>query len=297
MKNRKKTALTIFASVILAVLTILGVIMISPVAFGASYDDYTYSVSNGEATITGFSGSGDITIPSEIDGYPVTGIGERAFHHNLSLTSVVIPDSVKTIADFSFMSCHSLESVTLGNGVIDIGLEAFMSCDHLNNLKLGNSLKRIGGGAFATCKSIEEVVFPDSVEVIESFSFGYCSSLKTVRLGEGVSEIEVLAFYGCEEINEITVDEENNSFVSIDQILYTKDMATIVWCPTSKTEIALPETVTAIGDSAFASCRSINLRLTSWNSRIIRNRSFIVRFLMMFYAFMITYFDCHFNNI
>ncbi|MBQ6678135.1 MAG: leucine-rich repeat protein [Clostridia bacterium] len=256
MKSNKKSVLTVCVSMILAVLAVFEVISFSP-AYAGTSGSYTYSVSGGEATIIGFSGSGDVTIPSEIDGYPVTAIGERAFFHKLSLTSVVIPDSVRAIADYSFMSNPSLVSVTIGNGVTDVGLEAFMSCTKLETLKFGNSLRRIGSAAFCACDLLEEVIIPDSVEIIGSGSFTNCTVLKTVKLGKSVYEIEKNAFYGCGILNEISVDEENGSFVSIDTVLYTKDMTEIIWCPMSKTTIDLPESVTIIGDGAFAGCGHI----------------------------------------
>lgn len=56
------------------------VAMLALGAIGASAETegyYTYSVSNGEATITGFdeSGTEEVVIPSTLGGYPVTSIG------------------------------------------------------------------------------------------------------------------------------------------------------------------------------------------------------------------------------
>ena len=52
--------------------------------------DYTYITNNGALTITGYTGpGGDVTIPANINGYPVTSIGDNAFY----LSSVTRHDS------------------------------------------------------------------------------------------------------------------------------------------------------------------------------------------------------------
>ncbi len=95
---------------------------------------YTYTVSDGKATITSFndySYSGSLSIPSTLGGYPVTAIGDSAFRNCYSLTSVTIPDSVTTIGYSAFRSCTNITSVTIGNSVTNIGDYAFGDCSAL----------------------------------------------------------------------------------------------------------------------------------------------------------------------
>ena len=101
----------------------------------ASDGYYTYSVSNGEATITDVSTSisGNITIPSTLGGYPVTVIGEDAFRGHTGLTSITIPDSVTSIGWYAFSRCTSLTSITIGNGVTSIGNSAFYNTAFYND--------------------------------------------------------------------------------------------------------------------------------------------------------------------
>jgi hypothetical protein len=71
----------------------------------ANEGDYTYEVSSGSATITGYSGTdGSITIPATMGGYATVRIGDAAFYENTNLSSVNIPNGVTTIGNNSFYS-------------------------------------------------------------------------------------------------------------------------------------------------------------------------------------------------
>ncbi len=108
-------------------------------------------INNGaEVEITGcfYNASGGVTIPSEIDGLPVTSIASDAFKNRTSITSVSIPDSVTSIGGDAFRNCSSLASVTIGNGVTDIGAGAFLHCDSLSSVAIPGSVTNIGENAF-----------------------------------------------------------------------------------------------------------------------------------------------------
>ena len=99
--------------------------------------DYTYTVSGGNATITGYIGSGGmITIPSTLGGYPVTNIGDSAFAGCTKLTGITIPDSVTTVGEYAFSDCSSMTSATIGKNVTRIGYAAFSGCGSLEEMTI-----------------------------------------------------------------------------------------------------------------------------------------------------------------
>ncbi len=89
---------------------------------------FTYEVKNGTATLTSYiADATEVTVPDEIDGYPVTALGDSLFK-NTDVTCVTLPDSVSAIGWFAFYGCDQLQRVTLGEAVTTIGYAAFDGC-------------------------------------------------------------------------------------------------------------------------------------------------------------------------
>ena len=81
---------------------------------------YTYTTAGvpSEATVTAYTGPGGmITIPSTLGGYPVTAIGQNAFHSVSTLTSVIIPEGITSIGSGAFAYCSGMLSVTVPESV------------------------------------------------------------------------------------------------------------------------------------------------------------------------------------
>ena len=99
---------------------------------GAISEGYlTYTVSNGEATITGYTSSisDDAVIPDTVGGYPVTSIDEYAFEDCDSLTSITIPGSITSIGRGAFDGCTSLNKVNIS----DLATWCRISFDYKSN--------------------------------------------------------------------------------------------------------------------------------------------------------------------
>ena len=202
-----------------------------------SIDKFTYSIS-----IDSYIGSaGNVTIPVQIDGLPVTSIGAAAFWGCENLTEITIPDSVKSIGNSAFRDCKSLTKITIPDSVISIGAAAFEDCTSLIEITIPNSVISIGNSAFWGCKNLTEITIPEGVELISNYAFFGCKSLTEITIQEGVTScIGDNAFCGCENLTEITIP---CSVISIGDHAFEG-------CE-SLSKITIQEGVTYIGDSAF----------------------------------------------
>ncbi len=254
-------------------------------ASAATEGYYTYTVTNGKATITDVntSISGDITIPATLGGYSVTTIGDYAFAYCDSLTSVTIPDSVTTIGERAFYSCNSLTSITIGDSVTTIGYDAFAYCYSLTSVTIPDSVTTIGDWAFVCCRSLTSITIPNSVTTIGSGAFGECYNLTNATIGDSVAtigegaffdchsltnvtipasvtSIEESVWYGCNNLKSITVDSNNTKYSSDSRgVLFNKDKSILLQYPAGNISdvYIIPDSVVTVFGFAFCSCTNL----------------------------------------
>ena len=240
-----------FLAVLLTIMLVVGVMPMSIFTIKASAETsgyYTYSVNNGEATITDVntSISGDIEIPLTLAGYPVTSIGDEAFAYCSSLTSVTIGNSVTIIGDSAFYGCGSLTSITIPDSVKSIGDWSFSVCSSLTSITIPNNVTSIGDHAFYYCSSLTSVTIGNSVTSIGDWSFEKCSSLTSVTIGNSVTSIGDWSFLECSSLTSITIPD---SVTNIGDCAFSD-------CSSLKS-VTIPNSVTSIGGGAFVWCISL----------------------------------------
>jgi len=167
-------------------------------ALGEQSGDWTYTVSNNQATITGYTGAGGaVTIPTSVNGLPVVKVGNEYSPvfgwGNSSVTLITIPDSVTSIGDAAFYSCVGLTSVTIGNSVASIGLSAFYGCTSLASVNIPSSVKDIGASAFAFSNNLRQVVLQEGLVSIGEAAF-FQTRLGAIYLPSSVQKIDYMAF-------------------------------------------------------------------------------------------------------
>lgn len=135
----KKAVLSVI-TVVLAVFICLTPGVLSAEAW--DYDDYFYFDTDGEQAILTYADgylSGEVVIPSEHEGYPVSAIGSWAFEECTEITGVTIPRSVTSIHRYAFYGCTGMTSITVPGTVTSIGDRAFGYCsdeDYWEDVKI-----------------------------------------------------------------------------------------------------------------------------------------------------------------
>ncbi len=209
-------------------------------------------------------------------------IGDIAFWGCSSLKNINIPPNLTSIGVWVFGSCgnlnievspqnetySSIDGVLFNNNeteiltyakdeiqpdytipysVTSIGGSAFYCCENLTNVNIPNSVISIGDSAFLNCKKLTNVSIPNSIASIDRRAFDGCTGLKNVSIGRGVTSIGNDAFSSCGSVN-IEVLEQNNTYSSIDGVLFNKEKTQILVYAKDKiqSEYNIPDSVTSI---------------------------------------------------
>ncbi len=189
-----------------------------------------------------FSGDGELTkevVQKKLEGYEIdgsfqvvieegiTGIGDSAFNNYKDLVSVVIPDGVTEIGYYAFAGCEKLTEVEIPASVIRIGQGAFGGCKNLVLEKFTTKGRTMGGDVFSEV-TIGEVEISESFELDSTYVFQF-ANVEKVSFETGITKIPASALNNCDTI----------------------------------TEIIIPQSVTEIGNYAFAGCEKLTLIVPS----------------------------------
>ena len=201
----------------------------------------------------------EIVIPSEYQNRKVTSIGYKAFANNSTITSVTIPDSIKTIDEEAFYKCTELTSISIPDSVTSLGKSAFYECTKLVSLTLGTGIKTIATSTFCDCKALTSIVIPDGVTTIETNAFDHCEAAKSVTIPKSVTEIDSTAFCYTYSVENFIVAEDNESYTAIDGALFTKDKTELIQYPLGSTQksFVLPDECTTITLAAMDSAQYV----------------------------------------
>lgn len=224
--------------------------------------DFTYlKTSDTTVEVKSYTGhETDLVIPSTIvdEGvtYTVNAIGWHAFMSNVTLQSVVIPNTVSTIGQSAFQDCSALINVTIDGELEAMSDKVFMSCTSLQAIEIPEGVTAIGNSAFENCTSLSTVTLSASLKSIHSKAFKRCSHLSSIALPEGLETIGTEAFMES-AISQVVIP---NSVKQIDASAFKR-------C-SSLTSATLGTSLTSLGELAFYGSKLKELTIKSFTLKI-----------------------------
>ncbi len=241
---------------------------------------FEYEIKDKQVTVTGCTGSTDIiSIPSEIEGFPVVSVADNAFSGNTDIISCILPDSITNVGTKAFSNCPLLCSLSIGKGLSEIGDYAFTACPVLKsiNVSLENptyriyekslydnedtlilftdsglissiapDTKSIGKGAFFGRTDITSIIIPDTVTSIGDYAFSGCVSLSEIAIPDHVKFLGKGCFISCNSLENVKLGK---SLTAIPEDCFHS-------CSKLKT-ISISDNITSVGDDAFYSCTAL----------------------------------------
>ena len=186
----------------------------------------------------------------------ITSIGTYAFNYCTGLEELVIPGEIATIGDNAFSYCTGLKNVTLQEGTATIGRYAFEACTGLTGMTFPVSVTKIDTYAFWNCSNLSSVTLPEKLEELNGCAFSGTAltsitiptTLKTVNTAYADGTSSRGPFYKCEKIETVTFEEGTTA---IPRFLM-KDCVGLTYA-------FIPDSVTSVGESAFANCPNVVL--------------------------------------
>lgn len=178
--------------------------------------DFCYQVKDGKAYLLSYNADAEsLTAPSTFGGYPLTGVGKRAFSERQALKTVVFEEGLKDISPEGFFQCQGLTSIalpsTFGDGAQEPAGFA-IGCGKLSEVTVPESSANFctQDGVLYTKnkdslllypagKAGEAFQIPEGVERIAASAFANAGALKTVHIPKSVRLIgEAVKEPACE---------------------------------------------------------------------------------------------------
>jgi len=221
-----------------------------------------------------------VSVPSEVNGYKVTRIGQEAFYYCYNLKTISLPNTIESIGNDAFYYCQNLATIEIPASVTSVGRNLFRYCRSLNSLTVAkgnevydsrnncnaiiktdenklvvgcnvtvipNDVTSIGGYAFFGQDRIEKIVIPNSVTTMEMETFWNCSNLKELVLSENLTVIPSYMIENCVNLKELKIPE---SVRTIENSAFYKS---------SLVSIEIPSGVDNIMNSPFNYCSSLSV--------------------------------------
>lgn len=249
-------------SLILSVVMLFSVVSAADVSVIAEDDilNYlTYEINDGEVTLTGCKRddygygliAGDVILPDTVNGYPVTSIGDGVFD-GCDITSIIIPETVRTIGKYVFTMNYRLKNITIPKNVKAID-PTFVFESGVNNITVDEDNAYFSSDEYGVlfnkdktelvkypeCLKLTEYCIPDSVKIVGEYAFQQCF-IENISVPNSVTTISAHAFENCYYLESIQISNPD-CFINDSQYTIWSDVLVTIYGYTNSTAEAYAE--------------------------------------------------------
>ena len=240
----------------------------------------------GSSAFRGCSNLKEVELPESL-----TSIKSSAFYCCYNLQSIEIPSKIQTIENNTFAICNKLSNVKFrGNEVTKIEAQAFYGTA-ISEFDITKKVTSIDSTVFSSCKNLIDIkidsannnfkyenkmlltkntkdntkydvlfvssaYYKDSTELsipndVKNFytGIGNLTKLKTLNIPSSLESVKQSSFPNS--IEEINVDENNNSFKTANKCLYSKNGNDLIYCYSKDENITIEEGVLTLKKFSF----------------------------------------------
>ncbi len=118
-------------------------------------------------------------------------IGNSAFR-GMNLKEIELPENIVFIGAFAFSECRALEKIVLPEGLIGISDYLFHSCDGLRSVSIPRGIRSIGENAFKDCKALRDIKYSGTKAEWKKIDIGKAafSDSTEIKCGDGIVVIK-----------------------------------------------------------------------------------------------------------
>ena len=221
------------------------------------------------------------TITSLVVNDDITAIGNYNFYELSKMTQMTLPEETVSIGNYAFAYDSALTAFVMPRDLLHIGAYAFTNANRLASITNNEKITSIDTYAFTYINDLQNVVIPGTVVEIGRIAFGYLYNVRSIVIEEGtISTLPTFFWFGYSGVSRlaeiripsniryidsntisnslshthaITVAEDNPYFTSVDGVLYSKDMTSLIKYPGAREGVYyhVPDTVTSVSQYAF----------------------------------------------
>lgn len=153
---------------------------------------------------------------------------------------------------------NKIKHVVIKDGITSLGYKLFYNCKGCQSVIMAHSVRMISDVAFAHCESLKEIVIPEGVRELGRNVFSGCIRLIRIYVPASVIKMDGFSFGYCPFLTELKISESNPKFTSVDNIIYSKDMKSLIYVNGGRRgSFVIPPIVENIRSGALCDCDEI----------------------------------------